>query len=250
MTKGFADMPILITSSGREVCADRIGDDASEYLPCMFSNPPEAFVREDATLEVMSRLSLTRSTSTNADTRQARHSATGRNLWRPQRREREREMIHACDLAYWYWAVALNTRFANGPAAEDIAGNLADPAWHALTIRLVSKCGVLKFLRPIAILPASANLWSKVCFHKLPAFDVAHNEAHLGFCPGCSCVELVTTTRLAVERRLERGMTTRLEQWDFARAYDSVVHSAPWLAMRQCRSSWHLRTSAQRAGRA
>lgn len=67
---------------------------------------------------------------------------------------------------------------------------------------------------------------------KMCEYDVQRNEAHLDFAPGCACIELVTT-RLVLERRREWKMTRCLDQVYFARAYDSVPHTAIWRAMKK-----------------
>lgn len=90
-----------------------------------------------------------------------------------------------------------------------------------------------RFPRPIAILLASAKLWCKACLQKLCAFDIDRNEAHSCFCRGRSCIELVTTKRLVLERRYEWGMATCLAQLGFARACGIVLSTALLRAMRK-----------------
>lgn len=73
------------------------------------------------------------------------------------------EMLQACGSADWFWALAFNKRVANAPPQEDAVGIGADLVWDKFTIRLLSKCHApteFRFLRPIAILLASAKLWS------------------------------------------------------------------------------------------
>lgn len=103
------------------------------------------------------------------------------------------EMTQACDSAGWHWPLAFTKRLANGPAAEETARIIAGPTLEAFSMRLLSKC---EAPTDIAVLLALAKSWSKACFHKLPAYDVARNKAHVRFCLGCSCVEHVTATRL------------------------------------------------------
>lgn len=137
-------------------------------------------------------------------------------------------MLQSCACADWWWAVTFNRWMANGPPQEDPAAVVADTVWGSFRIRLLSKSPAptaFKFLRPIAILIASSKLWSQCCFHKRSEFDQPRSPAHLGFCPGHSCIELLTITRLVLERRCEWRLSTSLAQLDFSLAYDSLVFS-------------------------
>lgn len=51
LTKGFADMPYLATSSGRETNVVRIGKLVSEYYSSLFSTTPGRFAEEYTDLE-------------------------------------------------------------------------------------------------------------------------------------------------------------------------------------------------------
>lgn len=164
-------------------------------------------------------------------------------------------MVEACNFADWLWSAAFNRRLAKAPASEDVGEIVADPVWDSFKIRLLPKCDAPKqfrFLRPIAILLASAKLWSKACFQKLSAFDTDRNETHLGFCPGCSCVELVTTTRLVLERRCEWGMTTCMAQLDFAGPTTAFVipRCSEQCGRGRCRKTWPSLISAKHGGQA
>lgn len=83
----------------------------------------------------------------------------------------------------------------------DSSGVVVDAVWDAFAVRLLSKRAApkqLRFLRPIAMCLASAELRRNACFHKLSAYDDRRNEAHLEFALGCSCIELATTIRLVL----------------------------------------------------
>lgn len=215
LTRGFPDMPFLATARGPELSATNIGQLASEYYSSLFAQRPAEFAAEDAAVDAQLAIDQIGSHADGCfsvdDIRRARHSLPRGKTCGDD--NVVTEMLETCDFADWFRAVAFNQRLANPPATEDAGGIGADPIWGAFKIRLLSKCDApqqFRFLRPIAILLASAMMWSNACFQKLSAFDTKRNEAHLGFCPGCSCAESVTTARVVLERRCEWSMTTCL----------------------------------------
>lgn len=121
-------------------------------------------------------------------------------------------MISYCEAADWHWAVAFNMRIMNQPEL-DSHGNIAGPTWDRFDISLLPKANAptaCKALRPIAILLASAKLWSRCFFSILGEYDVQCSPSHLGLRRGHSCAELVTTVRLLLEKRSEWKQRTCL----------------------------------------
>lgn len=93
-------------------------------------------------------------------------------------------------------------------------------AWDHCRVRLLSKVNartLFKLLRPIAILVASAKLWSRCFFVALEAYDTVLNQAHMGFKKTYGCAELVLLIRLPLSKRAEWGLQALLAQEDFAR---------------------------------
>lgn len=84
-----------------------------------------------------------------------------------------------------------------------------------------------KMLRPIAVLLASAKLWSRCFFTILGEYgcDTECSPSHLGFRLGHSCSEVVASVRLLVENRSWRARVC-LVQLYFARAYHSMLHTS------------------------
>lgn len=80
-------------------------------------------------------------------------------------------------------------------------------------------------LRPIAILPNTAKLWSPYMFEILAEYDQP-DPSRTGFKNGHFCAELLSVMRLVIEPRITWGMDTHVAQVDIARAYDSIHHPA------------------------
>lgn len=137
------------------------------------------------------------------------------------------EMLMGTASADCHWAVALwkatrgcHSRRSMGPlagasACEDRRANFD------------------QILRPIAILKASAKRWSSCFYGALEKYDITPNAAHMGVKKTYACVESVQVVRLLLSERSEWGLETRIAHADFARAYDSILHTAT-VAMR-CR---------------
>lgn len=78
-----------------------------------------------------------------------------------------------------------------------------------------------------------ARKWRRCMFHALQKYDVGCSPSHMGFRKTYSWPELVATMRLVVARRMEWGDDTRIALIDFARAYDSVRHTAIYRSLRR-----------------
>lgn len=133
-------------------------------------------------------------------------------------------MLRESATADCHWAVALHVRILNDASDDRLVG---DPAWDALHITLLAKRSAptaFKLLRPIAVLLASAKLWSRCMLHALEAYDIERSPSHMGFQKAHSCAELVATIRPILDHRQEWGLSTRVAQIDLARAYDSDIH--------------------------
>lgn len=81
-------------------------------------------------------------------------------------------------------------------------------------------------LRPVAILTASAKIWSRTMFLLLERYDTNCSPFHLGSGKAHSCPDPVTIVCLLLEQRGEWGLKTCMLQLDLARAYDAVRHTA------------------------
>lgn len=93
------------------------------------------------------------------------------------------EMLSDCDRADWQWAVAFNLCVMNAPEL-DSRGVVADAPWGRFDISLLPNANApvaLNMLRPIAILLASAKLWSRCSFTILGDYDVQCSAPYLGF---------------------------------------------------------------------
>lgn len=91
------------------------------------------------------------------------------------------------------------------PPEEDPAGITYD----SYRVRLLSKCAAqapFTFLQPVAILTASAKLWSKCC-RKLSAFETDRHPAHLG--RRCRSARLLAGVRQSAQMAVRRSMMRR-----------------------------------------
>lgn len=79
---------------------------------------------------------------------------------------------------------------------------MEDPWWDQVRVRLPGKKSAptpFSMLRPIAILPTTAKLWSRCVLGVLGRYDAPDDPTHLGFKKGHSCAELVSVMRLVLE---------------------------------------------------
>lgn len=94
-------------------------------------------------------------------------------------------------------------------------------------------------LRPSTILTVSATAYTKALKGACQGYDRDPDEAMLGFRRGYQCAELLCDTS---GDREEHGMeySRFFAQIDFAKAYDSILHTAIWHRMRRrgCRKCW------------
>lgn len=126
-------------------------------------------------------------------------------------------MIQSTATVDWRWAHASNMRILNLCGDSPIWD---DPAWDTFQVSLLPKVPAparFKMLRQVAILEANAKLWSKCCFHFLEHFDVNCSASHLRFRNRHSCAELVTTSRMVLDKRMEGNIATTMAQVEFAR---------------------------------
>lgn len=149
------------------------------------------------------------------------------------------EMFRDPDAADWQWTTAFNARIMNAKA-EDTVGIIGDTVWDRFGVSLLPKENAptkFKLLRPIAILLASARLWSRTLFTVLEASDVECSASHLGFRKGHSCVELVSAIRLLQNDVASGASKSALfSSVSPARTIASftLLYWTPWLAGASC----------------
>lgn len=132
------------------------------------------------------------------------------------------EMYQHTSSLDWHWTCAFNARLMNIEGAALVA----DPCWDEFHVRLLGKTSaptLFSLLRPLAVLPGSAKLWSRCMLGELEKYDTPDDPSHLGFKKGRSCAQLVSIMRLLLEKRMGWVMSTYVAQ---TRAYDSVRHWA------------------------
>lgn len=231
LTARHACMPYSDDSGEKILDVGSIQERAQQYYAGLFESPPQEHLEADAmvaqALEEGQVANMTTQSSVIVDTvRRARLALRdGKTCGADML---VAEVLKGTGHADWQWAVAFNTRIMN---SEDVdpCGIIADPIWDRFDVSLLPKANAptaFKMLRPIAILLASAKLWSRCFFTILGEYDTGCSASHLGLRLGHSCSELVTTVRLLLERRGEWRLRTCLVQIEFARAYDSIVHAA------------------------
>lgn len=97
-----------------------------------------------------------------------------------------------------------------------------------MLVRLLAKVPtheVFKHLRPIALLNASAKIWSRLMFGRLQPLDENNDPGSMGFKKGCNVAKLVLDFHILRDRTLEWGGSFWTSQLDLAAMYDSVGHS-------------------------
>lgn len=226
-----AEMPFLLKDSGERItCTDQIRAEAQSYCSGLFERPDSRFAEEDVQLEAklledqVGNLHDVGATFSQESVRQARLSLKPRKTCGQD--QVVPEMLREAAPADWRWAAVFNARIANDPDAREI---IEDLVWDSFDVSLLAKASPPKafnLLRPIAVLLASAKLWSRCMFHALLACGVDCSPSHMGFRRAHSCAELAATLRLILDRRQEWGLPTRIAQIDVALAYDSVRHAA------------------------
>lgn len=138
-------------------------------------------------------------------------------------------MLRDTGAADWHWVACFNARVMN--ATGESGGMLpaiADDSWGAFDVRLLpNKYCPNRFvlLRPVAILVASAKLWSSTMFLVLERYDT-QCPSHPGFRRSYSCIGFVAIIRLLMERRSEVGLDTCMLQAEFEWVYDCIRHAA------------------------
>lgn len=92
---------------------------------------------------------------------------------------------------------------------------------------------LFRLLRPITVLAMSAKANTKALLRACEPVGLNPDEIVLGFRKGYQRAELISARRLLVERHLEWQTPLFFAQLDFAKAYDSVMHTAVWRSMRR-----------------
>lgn len=133
-------------------------------------------------------------------------------------------------LQYPAWQIGTSWDSARAPpelpivveefGSREVRGSLGRGAKKNMdSLRLVRfETKPLDFLIALAILVASATLWSRTCCHFSEHIDVSCSPSHLGFRKADYCAELVATSCLALDKRMEWRMTIAMAHVDFARA--------------------------------
>lgn len=87
-----------------------------------------------------------------------------------------------------------------GPCQQRLLIDLVCDAFDSTLLPNISAPTVFNMLRPIAVLLVSAKLWGMCKFHSLGAYGVDCSPSHMGFRKARSCMELVATMRLVLDR--------------------------------------------------
>lgn len=235
LTRACAQMPYLQEQGSKIVDSSTIELKTHAYYTELFSHPPPEFkdaddalsaeLTPDRTMELTTECCFIVDAVARARWSLRRNKTCGDDGVVP-------EMLAATSAADWRWAVIFNRRIMN--MQDDPA--VADDSWDSFRIRLLAKISapsLFELLRPIAVFKASAKLWSRCFFGALQQYDTVPNNAHMGFKKSYACAELVLVVRLLLSKTAEWELETHLAQVDFARAYDSIWHTAILVAMRR-----------------
>lgn len=216
LSKPQLPVSVLDTTAGRVVSSHAAAIQAQAHYATLFPQPPQEFVSDDGRLEEELREDQTMAASccpgsflVVEDILRARESVKKNKTCADEGVVAEM-LIHTAGLD-WHWACAFNTRICNSAEAGHTQ-ILEDPCWEQVHVRLLGKKSAptaFSLLRPIAVLPTTAKLWSRCMLGVLEKYDSPDNPGHLGFKKGHSCAELLS----------------------FARAYDSIHHRAILQAM-------------------
>lgn len=118
---------------------------------------------------------------------------------------------HAPECVDWCFAANMAQRLANdgGPLCDD-------PGWTAVLVRFLAKVprpDVFKHLRPIALLSATAKIWSRLLFTRFQPHDEDLDPGAMGFKKGYSVAELVLCFRCLRDRALDGGGGSGQHSW-------------------------------------